>query len=144
MGLGLYYANIVMELGDGTRFAFPSAEDADVPDQFDGAVVALVSLDLIAETRKYAMRDTPAQIITVDNNENHLRAIVDTFQSEGIACLGLRYDSEVGLNANHFRGVRVLFCDLHLLETATFGGREHYGHLAQLLNDNISPDGGPS
>ena len=88
------------------------------------------------------MRDTPAQIVIVDNNENHLRAIVDTFHNEGIACLGLHYDSQVGLNADHFRGVRLLFCDLHLIETATFG-REHYGHMAQLLSDNASPDGGP-
>ena len=41
MGLGLYYANIVMELGDGT-LVFPSAQDADLPEGFDGAVVALL------------------------------------------------------------------------------------------------------
>ena len=41
MGLGLYYANIVMELGNGT-LAFPTAEEADVPDGFDGAILALV------------------------------------------------------------------------------------------------------
>ena len=41
MGVGLYYANLVMELGDG-RLAFPDAEEADVPRKFDGAVLALV------------------------------------------------------------------------------------------------------
>ncbi|MDE0177518.1 MAG: ATP-binding protein [Gammaproteobacteria bacterium] len=41
MGLGLYYANIVMELGNGA-LAFPTAEEAEVPDAFDGAIVALV------------------------------------------------------------------------------------------------------
>ncbi len=41
MGLGLYYANLVMELGDG-RLAFPDAGEADVPEEFDGAVLALV------------------------------------------------------------------------------------------------------
>ena len=41
MGVGLYYANLVMELGDG-RLAFPDAEEAGVPREFDGAVLALV------------------------------------------------------------------------------------------------------
>ena len=41
MGVGLYYANLVMELGDG-RLAFPDAREADVPEEFDGAVVALM------------------------------------------------------------------------------------------------------
>ena len=41
MGIGLYYASLVMELGDG-HLAFPDAREADVPEEFDGAVVALV------------------------------------------------------------------------------------------------------
>lgn len=41
MGIGLYYANLVMELGDG-HLAFPGAKEADVPEDFGGAVSALV------------------------------------------------------------------------------------------------------
>ena len=41
MGLGLYYANLVMELGDG-RLAFPDAGEADVPEEFNGAVLAMI------------------------------------------------------------------------------------------------------
>ena len=41
MGVGLYYANLVMELGDG-RLAFPDPGEVDVPEQFDGAVSALI------------------------------------------------------------------------------------------------------
>lgn len=41
MGLGLYYANLVMELNGG-RLAFPDAEEAEIPAEFDGAVVALL------------------------------------------------------------------------------------------------------
>ena len=41
MGVGLYYANLVMELGDGSLL-FPDAREADVPREFDGAVLALV------------------------------------------------------------------------------------------------------
>ena len=41
MGVGLYYANLVMELGGG-RLAFPDAREADVPEDFEGAVSALI------------------------------------------------------------------------------------------------------
>lgn len=41
MGVGLYYANLVMELNGG-RLAFPSADEAEVPVGYDGAVLALV------------------------------------------------------------------------------------------------------
>jgi signal transduction histidine kinase len=40
MGLGLYYANLAMELNSG-RLTFPQLGDVDLPDGFDGAVVAL-------------------------------------------------------------------------------------------------------
>ncbi len=40
MGLGLYYSNLVMQLNDGD-LAFPDRQDASVPDEFDGAVLAL-------------------------------------------------------------------------------------------------------
>lgn len=40
-GLGLYFTNLVMDLNEG-RLEFPTAERADVPEQFDGAVAALV------------------------------------------------------------------------------------------------------
>lgn len=41
MGLGLYYANMVMQLNDG-RLEFPGDDYVDVPGQFTGALVALV------------------------------------------------------------------------------------------------------
>lgn len=41
MGLGLYYANLVMELSNGS-IQFPDAADVDLPDEASGAVVALV------------------------------------------------------------------------------------------------------
>ncbi len=40
MGLGLYYANLVMELSGG-RLLFPERGDVDLPQEFDGAVIAL-------------------------------------------------------------------------------------------------------
>ena len=41
MGLGLYYANLAMELNGGL-LAFPELGEIDIPDEFDGAVVALI------------------------------------------------------------------------------------------------------
>lgn len=41
MGLGLYYANLVMEMCGGSM-EFPEPEDVDLPKEFDGAVIALV------------------------------------------------------------------------------------------------------
>ena len=41
MGLGLYYANLAMELNGG-QLVFPQPGEVDLPDEFDGAVVALI------------------------------------------------------------------------------------------------------
>ena len=41
MGLGLYYANLAMELNEG-QLAFPQPGAVEVPDEFNGAVVALI------------------------------------------------------------------------------------------------------
>jgi signal transduction histidine kinase len=40
MGMGLYYANMVMELNEGS-LEFPSRLDTDVPEIYDGAIIAL-------------------------------------------------------------------------------------------------------
>ena len=41
MGLGLYYANLAMELNGG-RLAFPQPREVGVPPEYDGAVVVLI------------------------------------------------------------------------------------------------------
>jgi len=41
MGLGLYYANLAMNLNGG-QLAFPQPGEVELPDEFDGAVVALI------------------------------------------------------------------------------------------------------
>jgi signal transduction histidine kinase len=41
MGLGLYYANLVMELSNGS-IQFPDAADVNLPDEATGAVIALI------------------------------------------------------------------------------------------------------
>lgn len=41
MGVGLYYTNMVLQLSDG-RLIFPGEADTDAPEDYDGAVLALV------------------------------------------------------------------------------------------------------
>ena len=41
MGLGLYYANLAMELNGG-QLVFPQRDEVELPEEYDGAVVALV------------------------------------------------------------------------------------------------------
>ena len=41
MGLGLYYANLAMELNGG-QLAFPQPGAIEIPDEFGGAIVALI------------------------------------------------------------------------------------------------------
>lgn len=41
MGLGLYYANLAMELNGG-QLVFPQPDEVDLPPDFDGAVIALI------------------------------------------------------------------------------------------------------
>lgn len=45
MGMGLYYANMVMELNDGA-LVFPDQSEVDVPDDFQGAIIALQFAEL--------------------------------------------------------------------------------------------------
>ncbi len=41
MGLGLFYANLVMQLNGG-QIAFPSPKEIKIPEEFDGAVIAMI------------------------------------------------------------------------------------------------------
>lgn len=41
MGVGLYYSNMVMEINGG-RLLFPDRDSVEIPDEFDGAILALV------------------------------------------------------------------------------------------------------
>ncbi|MCD7111806.1 ATP-binding protein [Rhizobium sp. DKSPLA3] len=45
MGMGLYYANMVMELNDGA-LVFPDQSETSIPSTFDGAIVALRFADI--------------------------------------------------------------------------------------------------
>ncbi len=84
------------------------------------------------------------RFVVVDDREHHLQAITRTFQLLGTPCMGVRYDPSTELNHEHFRGVRCLFMDLHLVDgQASTDQRRHYGLIASILEDNINRNGGP-
>lgn len=87
---------------------------------------------------------TPPRFVVVDDNPDHLTAILDVFQKLGTPCLGVTYDAEQELDKQNFKSVRALFLDLHLTDGgATTDNRPHFAIIARLLEDNISPAGGP-
>ena len=87
---------------------------------------------------------TPPRFVVVDDNPDHLTAVLGVFQKLGTPCLGIAYDPEQGFDKQNFEGVRALFLDLHLTDlVATTDKRRHFAVIAGLLEDNISPAGGP-
>ncbi|MDS4031812.1 MAG: hypothetical protein RKO66_17315 [Candidatus Contendobacter sp.] len=84
------------------------------------------------------------RFVVVDDKETHLLAITRTLQLLGAPCLGVRYDGTEELEPDHFRGVRCLFMDLHLIDgVASTDHRRHFAHIAEILEGNISASGGP-
>jgi hypothetical protein len=58
--------------------------------------------------------------------------------------MGIRYDPAEDLNIAHFRAVRCLFIDLHLVDgQASSDERRHFALIAQILEANINEHGGP-
>jgi hypothetical protein len=85
-----------------------------------------------------------SRFVVVDDKIEHLQAITQAFQALGTPCTGVKFDPADDLNPAHFSGVRCLFLDLHL--TGGQIGTDHRGDFARIqtiLEDNISPQGGP-
>lgn len=84
------------------------------------------------------------RFVVVDDKVEHLNAIVKTFQELGTPCLGIHYKQEEGVEDKHFRGVRCLFMDLHLVNTQiSTDYKLQYSTIAGILEDVISKNGGP-
>lgn len=84
------------------------------------------------------------RFVVVDDRQHHLQAITRTFELLGTPCMGVRYDPSTELDHKHFRGVRCLFMDLHLVDgQASTDQKRHYALIASILEDNISKSGGP-
>ncbi len=86
---------------------------------------------------------TPSRFIAIDDERPHLEAITSALNGLGIPCLGMHYDG-TGFQKAHFGGVRVLVLDLHLVAgVPPTDDHRHFGFIASLLVNHISPDGGP-
>ncbi len=84
------------------------------------------------------------RFVVVDDKAEHLHAIVSTFQKLGTPCMGIHYKPEHELDSVHFRGVRALFLDLHLIDgIAKTDNRSQYAQIAGILEKQINPSGGP-
>jgi hypothetical protein len=84
------------------------------------------------------------RFVAIDDKAKHLSAIQKTLEALGSPCLPILYDAATEFEAAHFRGVRALFIDLHLLEgVAATDDKRHFAQMAQILENNISEGGGP-
>ena len=84
------------------------------------------------------------RILVIDDKRVHLDAISEAFRQLGSPCLGIHFDPARDMDRSHFRGVRHLFADLHLIDAgASSDHRPHFALIANLLENNIHPDGGP-
>ena len=87
---------------------------------------------------------TPPRFVVIDDKAKHLDAILNVFQELGSPCQGVLYNPEDGINEQHLAGVRALFVDLHLTDTAaTTDEKRHFGLIASILEGSITPAGGP-
>ena len=86
----------------------------------------------------------PPRFVVIDDNPEHLDAIMEVFQALGTSCLGVVFDPERGLENQRFDGVRGLFLDLHLIDsTVTTDETRHFATIAGILETSINPAGGP-
>lgn len=87
---------------------------------------------------------TPPRFVVIDDKQEDLNAIVQTFRRLGTLCGGLQYRPEEDLDGTQLRGVRALFMDLHLNEGPAPGDHaQHFATIAGILEDHISAEGGP-
>ena len=84
---------------------------------------------------------TPGRYMVVDDELSELRILVDALHGIGAPCVGVHYTGRP-LDPARFAGVRVLFCDLHLVPTG--GDTAQYAAIEALLRSNVNPAiGGP-
>ncbi len=87
---------------------------------------------------------TAPRFIAIDDNPDHLTAIVKALQAIGTPCFGINYDGSTPVDASHFLRVRCLFTDLHLISgIASTNEHMHYALIAQILESSINRNGGP-
>ena len=85
----------------------------------------------------------PARIVVIDNDEIHLKYLVDALTAMGSACLPFHY-KEDHPESKLLSGARFIFCDLHLISDAmTSDRKQQYANIASMLLSCLDDDHGP-
>nr|WP_070960642.1 hypothetical protein [Hyphomonas sp. Mor2] len=85
----------------------------------------------------------PARIVVIDNNSEHLKALVDALSGLGSACLPFHYQ-DAHPERHLLAGARFIFCDLHLISDAvTSDKQKEYANIASMLLEALRDDHGP-
>ena len=132
MGLGLYYANLAMELNGG-QLVFPQREEVDIPDEFDGAVDR-------SNFQEIAVMLPAPRIISIDDESKHLAGLTEGLNRYGAACLPIHFTADTK-NIPTCPHVRVIFADLHLSGGPPTDYAQDFSVIGGLIEDTIKPSG---
>lgn len=81
------------------------------------------------------------RIVAIDDNVDHLRALVSGLSRTGTVCLPVHFPEEAAEVAK-CPSVRIIFADLHLDNSSASGEVErHFGTIASLLTERFVPRG---
>lgn len=87
---------------------------------------------------------TPPRFVVIDDDLNHLDAIVTTIQSLGSVCARVHYTPEKDVPKELFAAVRAIFIDLQLQDrSASSDFNRHFAEIQRILGNVIQPTGGP-
>lgn len=85
----------------------------------------------------------PARIVIIDNEEAHLKSMVDALSEMGSACLPFHYKEEHP-KPELLAGARFIFSDLHLVSDAvTSDKKQQYANIASMLLSCLDENHGP-
>ena len=89
------------------------------------------------------MINTP-RVVAVDDNAEHLKKLVDGFESLGGYCVGLEYPKVLDRLRPFKTGVRFIFMDINLLPGAGHNqGARTFDPIVNALQSILRPDNGP-
>lgn len=87
---------------------------------------------------------TPPRFVVIDDDPNHLDAIVASIQSLGSVCARVHYSPAQDIPKELFTAVRAIFIDLQLQDRAASSDfNRHYAEIQRILGNVIQPTGGP-
>ncbi|MDY1006085.1 hypothetical protein [Curtobacterium sp. CFBP9011] len=87
---------------------------------------------------------TPPRFVVIDDNQNHLDAIVTAIQSLGSVSARVHYTPEQDVPKELFSAVRAIFIDLQLQDRAASSDfNRHFAEIQRILGSVIQPTSGP-